>query len=236
MVSLELVAVASPADALKIVAAVWISSLQPTDEPCRHDVVHMAPYPSLPDICATGFHLAFSSQGGDAALPPFLPRRLRPRPLAVQVAPGHGPFLRAESCLAKTAATLTIGAATVAEGLHHLGSCISALWTRHPFALLPVGRQPQCRLQKLDGLHEFWSCGTKENVRRRIATPQGHCVSSGGKVSAVREAALTYCGIVSVMQVHGVVYDWAALGGTRRSKIVRLEIWRDHLYRGDYGG
>ena len=156
MVRLVLVAVAGPADALKVFGAVRIASLQSPDEPRRYDVVHVAPDACFSKVSAAGLHFAFSSQRGDAALPPFPPRRLRPRPLPVQVAPGHGPFLRAESRLAETATTLTVCAPAVAESLHHLGSRITALRTGHNSALLLLGQQPLLRKD---------SCGLRETAK-----------------------------------------------------------------------
>lgn len=58
VISLELAAMAGSADTLKVLAAVWIASLQSPDEPRRHNVVHMAAYSSLLEIHSTTLHLA----------------------------------------------------------------------------------------------------------------------------------------------------------------------------------
>ena len=58
VVCLELVAMAGAADTLKVLATVWIASLQSSDEPRRHDVVHMAADTSLLEIHSTSLHLA----------------------------------------------------------------------------------------------------------------------------------------------------------------------------------
>jgi len=46
VVSLQFVIRAGFADALKVIAAIWITGIQSPDEPCRYDVVYMPP-----DIC-----------------------------------------------------------------------------------------------------------------------------------------------------------------------------------------
>jgi hypothetical protein len=50
VVRLQLAAMAESADTLKILATVWIASLQSPDEPRRHNVVHMAADTSLLEI------------------------------------------------------------------------------------------------------------------------------------------------------------------------------------------
>lgn len=57
MVSLKLASVASSTDTLKVLSAVRITNSQSPDEPRWHDVVHMAPNPSLLEIHAARFDL-----------------------------------------------------------------------------------------------------------------------------------------------------------------------------------
>jgi hypothetical protein len=58
VISLQLVSVARPADTLKILATVGIANFQTSNEPGWHDVIHMAPDPSLFEIHSTRLHLA----------------------------------------------------------------------------------------------------------------------------------------------------------------------------------
>jgi len=62
VIRLELVAVASPADALKVFSTVWISRPQSPDESCWHNVIHMSSYASLPKIQTARLHFALSAQ------------------------------------------------------------------------------------------------------------------------------------------------------------------------------
>jgi hypothetical protein len=58
VIRLKFAAMAGSADALKILATVWIASLQSPNEPRRHDVVHMTAYSSLLEIYAARLYLA----------------------------------------------------------------------------------------------------------------------------------------------------------------------------------
>ena len=58
MVCLQLAAMAGSADTLKVLPTIWIASLQSSDEPRRHNVVHMAVDTSLLELNSTRLHLA----------------------------------------------------------------------------------------------------------------------------------------------------------------------------------
>jgi hypothetical protein len=62
VVGLKFAAMAGSADALKVFAAIWNSSLQLSNVPRRHNVVHMAAYYNLLEIHSTGLHLALLAQ------------------------------------------------------------------------------------------------------------------------------------------------------------------------------
>jgi hypothetical protein len=73
VVCLQLVTMAGSADTLKVLATVWIASLQSPDEPRRDDVVHMTAYSSLLEIYAAQLHPALSAECSRPTFPPSLP-------------------------------------------------------------------------------------------------------------------------------------------------------------------
>src|SRR5437899_1023475 len=89
VVGLELVAMAGPADTLKVLAAIGIPGLQSSDEPRRHNMVHMACHTFQPEGRAAGFHLAIPAKGQDSIPFPTLPRRPQSRPLPMYAIPGY---------------------------------------------------------------------------------------------------------------------------------------------------
>src|SRR6266568_3400577 len=89
VVGLELVAMAGPADTLKVFAPVRIASLQAPDEPRRHDVVHMAGHTFQPEVRTAGFHLAIPAERQDSIPFPTLTRRPQSRPLPMHAIPGY---------------------------------------------------------------------------------------------------------------------------------------------------
>lgn len=62
---------------------------------------------------------------------PSVPRGARSRPLPAQVVPRHGPFLRAESCLAEGTPPDAVRVAPAVDGPHHYCSWVAALGTGH---------------------------------------------------------------------------------------------------------
>src|SRR5437899_72513 len=97
MVGLQFVSVAGRADTLKVFRAVWIASLQSPDEPCRHNVVHMALDSCLLEIHSARLYFALSPQGWCPQTPPSFPQRAPSRPLAIHTAPTDRPLLGTEA-------------------------------------------------------------------------------------------------------------------------------------------
>jgi hypothetical protein len=60
VVSLEFVAVAGTADALKVFPPVWIAQAQTPDQPRRDDVIDMAPHSGMAEICPARLDFALS--------------------------------------------------------------------------------------------------------------------------------------------------------------------------------
>jgi len=62
MVRLKLITMTGPADTLKVIAVVRIASLQSSDEPRRHNVIHMTAYSSLLEVHCARLHFALPAQ------------------------------------------------------------------------------------------------------------------------------------------------------------------------------
>jgi hypothetical protein len=62
VVGLKFVPVAGPTETLEVLATIWIPCPQTPDEPCRHDVIHMALRPSLLEILAARRQFALFAQ------------------------------------------------------------------------------------------------------------------------------------------------------------------------------
>ena len=58
VIGLELVTMAGSADTLKIFPAIWIASIESSDEPRRHNVVYMSAYSNPLEISCPGRRLA----------------------------------------------------------------------------------------------------------------------------------------------------------------------------------
>src|SRR5579863_1967490 len=63
VVCFKFVPVACPTDALEVLPAIWVPSPKSPDEPCWHDVIHMALRSCLPKIHPAQLHLTVSTQG-----------------------------------------------------------------------------------------------------------------------------------------------------------------------------
>src|SRR6266852_2410708 len=131
VVCLEFVSVADATDTLKVFATVWIPCPQSPDKPCWHNVIHMAPRSSLPKIHAAQLDFAYSAESRDAVTPPAVPARGCTRPLTVNTFPTDRFLLRPEACLAKLAATVTIGLATTKQGFEDFRLQIPAIRATH---------------------------------------------------------------------------------------------------------
>src|SRR6266850_301678 len=131
VVGLEFVSVADATDTLKVFAAVWIPCPQSPDEPRGNDVIHMAPRSSLPEIHAAQLDFAYSAESRDTVTPPAVPARGCTRPLTVNTFPTYRFLLRPEACLAKLAATVTVGLASVKQSSEDFCLAIFAVGTTH---------------------------------------------------------------------------------------------------------
>src|SRR6266852_7863240 len=131
VVSLELVPVAGSADTLKVFPAVWIPCPQPPDEPCRHDMVHMAACSSLLEVYSAGHYFTISAQRRDAVIPPTVSRRGCSGPFPVYPLPTHWFLLRTETRLAQLALAVAIRLVAAIDRSQDFGLIYSAIWTRH---------------------------------------------------------------------------------------------------------
>lgn len=139
VVSLELVAMAGSADALKVFPSVWIASLQSPNQSRRHDMVHVAPGSCLFEIHSACLNLTLPTQSWHSPVPPSLPRWAAPRPLPIHAAPAYWPLLSTEARPAVEAFPVTIRTMTSINCLEHFCSSVSAIWTTHCTSLLPPG-------------------------------------------------------------------------------------------------
>src|SRR5216684_5380823 len=139
VVCLKLVPMAGSADALKVFAAVWITGIQSPDEPCRHDVVHMAPDSCLLEIHSAGLYFAVPPESWRSQIAPSLAQWAGARPLALNAAPAHWPLLSTEARPAVQTSPVAIGTMAAVHGLEHFCSSVSAIWTTHCAFLLPPG-------------------------------------------------------------------------------------------------
>ena len=135
VVGLQFVAVASPADTLKVFSTVWIPRPQSPDESCWHDVIHMSSYASQPKIQTARLHFAFPAQGGDSMSSPTLPVRGCTRPFPVHALPTYWFFLRSEACLTELTAAIAVCFATKTFSSEDLCLTVLAVRTSH-------GREP----------------------------------------------------------------------------------------------
>src|SRR6266403_2680924 len=119
------------ADALKVFAAIGIPNLSSSDQPCRHNVVHMPPDSCLFEIHSACLNLTLPAQSWCPQTPPSFPQRATPRPLPLDTAPANWPLLGTEPRPAAEASTVTIRTATAVHGLEHFCSPVSAKWTTH---------------------------------------------------------------------------------------------------------
>jgi hypothetical protein len=131
VVSLELVSMAGPADTLKVLPAVWITGIQSADEPCRHDVVHMAACSSLLEVYSAGRYFTISAQRRDAVILPTLSRRGCSGPFSVYPLPTHWFLLRTETRLAEMAPAVAIRLVPAIDRSQNIGLFNSAIWTKH---------------------------------------------------------------------------------------------------------
>ena len=63
---------AGPADALEVLPAVWITGIQSSDEPRRHDMVYMAPDSCMLEIHSARFNFTLLPQSGRPSIAPSL--------------------------------------------------------------------------------------------------------------------------------------------------------------------
>jgi hypothetical protein len=131
VVSLELVPVAGSADTLKVFPAVWITSIQSPDEPCRHNVVHMAACSSLLEVYSAGHYFTISAQRRDAVILPTVSRRGCSGPFPVYPLPTHWFLLRTETRLAEMAPAVAIRLVPAIDRSQNIGLFNSAIWTKH---------------------------------------------------------------------------------------------------------
>src|SRR2546427_12626788 len=88
---------AGAADTLKVFPAVGIADLQSPDEPCRHDMINMAPDSCLLEIHSARLHLTLPPQSWRPSIPPSLPQRAGSWPLPFNAAPTYRPLLGTEA-------------------------------------------------------------------------------------------------------------------------------------------
>ncbi len=149
VVCLKLVPMAGSADALKVFAAVWITGIQSPDQPCRYDVVHMAPDSCLLEIHSARFNLTIPPQSWCPPIPPSLPQWAGSWPLPIHAAPSYWPLLGTAAGPAVEASPVAIGVVTTVDGLEHFCSPFSAIWTTHRVFLLSVDAEPHPTLNVL---------------------------------------------------------------------------------------
>src|SRR6185437_1516903 len=131
MVGLEFVAVADPAQALKIFTSVGIPCLQFPDEARRHDVVYVASRTRLCQVRPARLDFTLSAQALKPMFAPLSPNRSSPRPSRVYSLPPHWPFLRTETRSTETAPPVTVGAVTAVNCSQDFGSFVATIRASH---------------------------------------------------------------------------------------------------------
>ncbi len=106
-----------PADTLEVFPAVWIAGIQSPDEPCRNNVVHMAPDPCLLEIHSTCLNLTLLPQSWRPPIPPSLPQWARSRPLPIHSAPAYRSLLGTEAGPAIETSPVAIRTLATVNGL-----------------------------------------------------------------------------------------------------------------------
>jgi hypothetical protein len=96
----------------------------------------MAPWPSLCEGRAAGLYFTCSPQGGDAAIPPPVSRRLCSRPFPIYSFPTHSLLLRSEACLAEVVLPVPIRPVTAMDRSQNVGLLGSTVRATHNGALL----------------------------------------------------------------------------------------------------
>src|SRR5579863_1954590 len=131
VIGLKLVAVAGPADALKIFAQVGVSCFEPPDEPRGYNVVHMATDVSLLEVYSTGSNLAVPAQGWNSLSPPISTRWAHSRPLPLDSIPTNWSLLRTETGPAVSTSPVAIRIVAAVNNLEYFCSPVTAMWTSH---------------------------------------------------------------------------------------------------------
>src|SRR5258708_7702201 len=117
----------SPADALKVFPAVWITRVKSSDEPRRNDVVHVAPDSCLLEIHSACLNLTLPTQSWRPQTAPSFPQWRAPWPLSIHSAPSYWPLLGTEARPAVEASPVAIRAMTSVNRLEHFRSSVSPI-------------------------------------------------------------------------------------------------------------
>src|SRR6185437_14486074 len=131
MVCFQLVSVTDVTNTLQIFSSIRIPHIQFTNQSRRDDVVNVTFHSRHFEIHFAGFDFAVAADSDRPALLPSFARRRTAWPFAMDVIPGNGSFLGAESFLAEAAAAEPISATSTIEGFQYFCSFVTTVGAGH---------------------------------------------------------------------------------------------------------
>jgi len=133
MVRLQLVPVASSADALKIFPAIWVPGPEFPDEPGRHDVINVATSAGHPEIHPARGYFAMPVQCRLSVFVPSTPLRCPSGPFAIDTFPANSLFLCPETSSTEGTTSVAIGSGVTMNDFEDVSSFVSTIGTMHGY-------------------------------------------------------------------------------------------------------